>query len=402
MRRFCERSVQVALMLSLVGCGFSPVSRGGATGVAGSGSGVAGAGGSGVAGAGGSGAPSGGAGQVGGPGGDVGITGSGGAGGMSCGQATVPIMPLPPDILIVQDKSLSMAQNASGNNCNTTGCSKWSQVSAAIEAVVSSPTGAQVNWGLVFFGANSTCGVAPNGTATVPVAPAATSAPAIQAAFIATQPQSYTPTETAMNSAVTYLQTLTDPNPKFILLATDGLPNCPPGGANMADDSPGAETAVTNAVAAGFKTFVVGIATASDAMATSTLNTMAVNGGEPQASCPTGTAGCTQYYSVTDTASLETALNNIIGLVASCTISLANAPKGFTNIVISATDASTGAPVAIPQDPTNGWSYDATMANVILNGTACSSLQSGTYSDFNFNYACPGVVICIDSCPGTN
>lgn len=401
MHRSRAAFVRVLLLFSLVGCGFAPVSRGGATGMAGSGTGAAGT--AGAAGAGGAGGKvSGGGGQA-AASGDVVLTGAGGAAGMSCGQATVPIMPLPPDVLIVQDRSLSMAQDANGKACTATGCSKWSQVSTAIETVVSSATGANVNWGLVFFGADSACGVAPNGTAIVDIAPAATSAPAIQAAFMNTQPQSYTPTEAAMNSAVTYMQTLTDQNPKFILLATDGLPNCPPGGNTTTDDSPGAETAVTNAVAAGFKTFVVGIATASDQMATTTLNTMAINGAEPQPSCPAGTAGCTQYYSVTDTASLETALNSIIGLVASCTISLKDAPKGFNNIVISATDATTGKPVAIPQDPVNGWSYDATMANVILNGTSCANLQNLTYTAFNFNYACAGVVICIDEpCPTTN
>jgi von Willebrand factor type A domain len=401
MHRSRAEFVRVLLLFSLVGCGFAPVAPGGAGGMPGNGTGAAGA--AGAASMGGAGGTASGGGGQAAASGDVILTGTGGAAGMSCGQATVPIMPLPPDVLIVQDKSGSMAQDATGKACTATGCSKWTQVSTAIETVVSSATGANVNWGLVFFGADNACGVAPNGTATVAIAPAATSAPAIQAAFTATQPQSRTPTEAAMNSAVTYMQTLTDQNPKFILLATDGEPNCPPGGNTTADDSPGAETAVTNAVAAGFKTFVVGIATSNDAMATTTLNTMAINGGEPQPACPAGTAGCTQYYSVTDTASLETALNGIIGLVASCTISLKDAPKGFNNVVISATDATTGNPVAIPQDPVNGWSYDATMANVILNGTSCANLQNLTYTAFNFNYACAGVVICIDEpCPTTN
>ena len=60
---------------------------------------------------------------------------------------------------------------------------------------------------------------------------------------------SSTPTRAAENAAVTYLTQLamTDQNPKFIVLATDGQPNCPASGSQSADDSPGAITAVTNA-----------------------------------------------------------------------------------------------------------------------------------------------------------
>ena len=71
---------------------------------------------------------------------------------------------------------------------------------------------------------------------------------------------SSTPTRAAENAAVTYLtQRLTDPNPKFIVLATDGQPNCPAIGQHVTDDAPGAVTAVTTAKTAGFPTFVVGI-----------------------------------------------------------------------------------------------------------------------------------------------
>jgi hypothetical protein len=69
-------------------------------------------------------------------------------------------------------------------------------------------------------------------------------------------------------------------------------------------------------------------------------------------------------------------------------------------VAVSAENPS-GARVEITQDPTNGWSFDATKANIVLNGTACDELQSGTYKNFQFIYACAGVTICIDNCPGT-
>jgi hypothetical protein len=278
-----------------------------------------------------------------------------------------------------------MAEDASGNKCSTNGCSKWSQVTAAIENVVMS-TQANVNWGLKFFANNSTCGI----TAGAAVDIATNNYSAIQKSFSNTSTGGSTPTETALDSATAYMQTLTDTNPKFLLLATDGLPNCQPGNSSTsADDSAGAEAAVTRAAQAGFSTFVVGIATSSDPMATMTLNTMATNGGYPQ------TGAATSYYSVTDTASLETALNKIVGIVASCTMPLNGAPTNFSNVAVSVQTSS--GPIAVPQDTTqtNGWDYVNNKTSVQFFGPACDSLKSGAYTNVQFIYACPGMQIII-------
>jgi von Willebrand factor type A domain-containing protein len=324
-------------------------------------------------------------------GGDVGV-GTGGTG-ADCGQMNVPITPLPPDILIVQDRSGSMDDDGNDRPCNNNngGCgstSKWAQVTAAINAVVMQ-TQSTVNWGLKFFAdSDNVCGVSPN---TVAVAVAPNNATPIAAAITASTSAnggvlngSSTPTEQAVRAGITYLQSLTDTNPKYILLATDGLPNCVPNQrATTGDNSAGAEAAVSDAKTAGFPTFVVGIATDRDAMATDTLNTMAMDGGEAQANAATA------YYSVADTATLEAALQTIVGITASCTISLSGAPTGFTNVAISANDSS-GNTVEIPQDAQNGWSYGSNMTTVVLNGTSCTNLQNGSYSNFQFYYACAG------------
>src|SRR3954466_1889877 len=120
MQRARRQFMRLALMSALVGCGFTPgLSRehGGSGG-----STLAGQGGSGTPGSGGSGLStgSGGGGNVGsgGSGGDIVI----GMGGMTgCGQTNVDVMPLPPDILIVQDKSGSMTEQANGCCCGTSG-----------------------------------------------------------------------------------------------------------------------------------------------------------------------------------------------------------------------------------------------------------------------------------------
>ena len=393
-------SILLVLAASSGACGFNPGnvgnvgSTGQLTGAGGSGTGTGGAGLTG-SGAGGVGLSSG----NGGGGGDVDITGSGGT---SCGQTNIDIMPLPPDILIVQDRSLSMTDDNNDQPCaggsasgdgNCGAASKWSQTTAALNTTLSQ-TDTSVNWGLYWLGDEpAQCGVSANPAVTI--APAGYNA--ISGAFAANTftGQPGTPTAAVMNAAVAYMKTLTDPNPKYLLLATDGEPNCPNGAATLnTNDDRGAETAVANAFTAGFPTFVVGIATTTDPGATNALNAMAVAGGEPQANA------ATQYYAVTDSASLVTALNSILGIATSCKVSLAGAPSNLDNVAVSAQDPS-GARVEIMQDPTNGWSFDATKANIVLNGTACDNLQNGTYTSFQFIYACAGVTICIDNCPGT-
>ena len=67
---------------------------------------------------------------------------------------------------------------------------------------------------------------------------------------------------------------------------------------------------------------------------------MAVNGGYPQ------TGAGTQYYSVTDTASLQTALNKILGMTLSCTIPLTDKPDNLANVAAYVTAAKSLSPVS--------------------------------------------------------
>ncbi len=357
----------------------------GANGAGGGGGSIAGAAGGGTAGAAGkAGTGSGGstAGQSGsgsaGAGGNAGATGTGtaGAGGTTiCGQANVPLQPLAPDILILLDNSLSMNDDVTGNTCRVAGCSKWSQVTTAIESVVMT-TQATVNWGLKFMDADSTCGVT-TGVA-VDVGPGGYSA--ISTALALVNPIGDTPTELAMDSAVTYLQGRTDPNSKYILLATDGLPNCMPGAANIAtDDSPGTVGAVEAARTAGFDTFVVGIATSLNT-ANLTLNELAIAGGLPQSP-----DSDTQYYLVTDTASLEAALTTIAASATPCSFALPPPPAGS---ILAISAVTSGGSVTVPKDPANGWAYAADMKSVALNGTACASVQQGTYTSITASFVC--------------
>jgi hypothetical protein len=323
--------------------------------------------------------------------GGLGATGSGGDVGIAvdaappnCGQTSVSVMPVPPDILIVQDKSLSMNMDSSGKNCTAAGCSKWSQVSAAMDTVVMATQGS-VNWGLIFFGSDTMCGV--NTTPSVPIA--ANNYTPISQAYVNNQPSSYTPTESAVNAAAAYMKTVPDQNPKYLLLATDGIPNCKPGDQIVTDDdSPGATTAVMNAAAAGFPTFVVGI---GNTMGDATLNMFATAGGEPK----TGSVDGNLFYEVNSTADLVAALTKIVGQATSCSFPLTGVSGDLEKVAVSAKDAA-GNTIEIMQDDTNGWSYtDSTKTAIILNGDACKNLKSVTYTGFQFIYTCSTGIITI-------
>ena len=285
------------------------------------------------------------------------------------------------EVGIVQDRSGSMADDVNDKTC-AGGCgvnSKWTLVTAAIENVVNA-TQTSVNWGLFYFGSGtSTCGV--NTNPAVPVALG--SGPAIQTSLAATAPSGGTPTRVTINNAVAYMDTLTDTNPKYLLLATDGEPNCVNGSTNISDAT-ATIAAITTANTAGYPTFVVGIGNVT--ASTTTLNSMAVAGGEAQ-------TGTTSYYAVADTASLEAALTKIVGMVASCVVPLNNIPSGQWSIAIFVTD-STGKVIEVANNQTDGWFYtDTAKSSVTLVGTTCDNVKNGVYSNLQFVYTCQGQII---------
>ena len=325
--------------------------------------------------------------------GQGGLTGNGG--GQECASYDRPSAKLPPDILIVQDASGSMNQDPTNATCQG-GCgagSKWALMIPAINQVVME-TQAEVNWGLkVFADMGGQCGVNPT---TVAVGIAANNAAAVQTALAGRTDAnmnvtngSSTPTRAAMNAATTYLMAraaMPDfPNPKYIVLATDGQPNCPMSGQSSADDGPGAIAAVTAARTAGFGTFVVGIA-AGGTGAETTLNSMADAGGFPQM------GGATRYYGVTDTAGFATVLRTLVTMAATCTFAVPPPPTtdGTTSrgdIKIQGTIGGTKSD--IPQNATDGWTYtDANMTSVILHGAACNQVMDGTITNISIVFNC--------------
>ncbi|MCU1281079.1 MAG: hypothetical protein JWM53_4625, partial [bacterium] len=299
--------------LAIAGCGASNIQHGGA------GSGGTGGGGSG------------GTGGNGGTGG----TGGGGGGGSdnNCGvQNFMLTKGGTPDLLLVQDRSGSMMEDANGGMTTPT---KWTSMTTAINQVVGMVN--TVDWGLLFFSPVSGGGF---GSCSVPSTPDVACGPntasQIASAISGTSPNGGTPTAEALNAGIQYFQGNTDGRTHYMLLATDGLPSCSGG-----NDVQNAENAVTTAAMAGIKTVVVGIG--NDPMADMTLTTMANNGGMPDT-----TPGNKPYYQVNTTTDLVNVLNKIAGQLVSCTYPLSMAPANPNYVEI---DDNNG--MKIPRDTTH-------------------------------------------------
>ncbi len=307
---------------------------------------------------------------------DTGIAVSTADGG-NCGITTAPLNKQPPDVLLVLDKTGSLLDAMDSTSTCATGSTtcqqRWTTLVSGLNAVLTSPS-TNVNWGLETFNSDGSCGVDPP---EVPITPGAAGANAVNAYIATIKPNGSTPTTLAITTAVTYLQTLTDPNPKYILLATDGEPNClggkSGGGGGGATDLIGAEGAATAALNAGYKVYVLGVG--------------------PETTNLTGLAqagGTNDYYPALTPDALTAALASIMGSVVSCSFGLGKAPPVPTNVAVQFNNDST---LRAPHDTShaNGWDYTTPASTTIqLYGTWCDDVTSGKYQSAQILMGCPG------------
>jgi hypothetical protein len=298
-----------------------------------------------------------------------------------CVVTTPKTMMLPPDVLIVLDRSGSMNDQIDGTACNG-GCganSKWTQMTNALEAFI--PTVEQnVNWGLKLFASPSAGSCIVSGAAEV--APKANNASAIMTAIGKTSAGSSTPTTAAEMAAAAYLKGLADGFPKFILLATDGIPTCGSsqcapgvntGGGTMTCDDANAIAAVKNVHdAMSIPTFVIGIGTSTGG-GDATLTAMAQAGGYPRAGSPS-------YYPVQSATELTTAFKAITGMVQSCLFTI-DPPIDPKTQMISGVNAG-----SVPLGASDFTVIGTT--GVQLVGQACTDFTAGKLTDIAVQVMC--------------
>ena len=236
-----------------------------------------------------------------------------------------------PNILIVLDRSLSMKPDDGSVN-------RWDPSVAAIKTITSNLQ-ARVAFGLMTFsgdgggggrggGGNLSCGA---GRVNVDIEE--NTAGAIAQALDRIQPAGATPTAVTMQAADDYLRNYQGgpddrPAPTYVLLVTDGAPNCtngipPMGNASAVGSQEPAQVDTTVAVieqmaGRGFKTYVLGYDTQTDAALKAALDQMAQAGG----------TGASAHSAIEDEAGLVEEFRSIIGMAAvGCTFSLKTPPS---------------------------------------------------------------------------
>jgi hypothetical protein len=163
------------------------------------------------------------------------------------------------------------------------------------------------------------------------------------------------------------VQSYTPVRPQFLVLSTDGDPNC---GYTTADvvDLLGQIHSIL-----GVDTFVLGIP-GGDATLSANLNQMAVAGGRPR-------SGSTKYFPATSPSSFQSALRGITAAATNCSYPL-SAPPPNPNMVTVKFDGT-----VVPQNATSGWSY-SNSTTIKFNGSSCTQLTSGTVSKITINEGC--------------
>ncbi len=317
--------------------------------------------------------------------------GSGGATTSNCGLYQFQPTPKNADIMMVLDRSGSMTDVPDGAPAGST-TTKWQIVTPAMEQIVSA-TQSSISWGLKTFPeayTDSMTDCAGGVTKAIDVQMAAQDGAQMNATIAATTPAGKgTPTADAVTAAATYLKTVSDPNPKYLLLATDGEPDCIGTSKDSSSAYPATVTAVSNALAAGFPTFVVGIATTKTS-ANSELNALAQAGGEP---VPSTNPLASHYYLANDASTLQAALQAITGQISSCVFPLADPPP-VPNDPSKAGVYLGGSMTKVPYDAarSNGWAYvDSADSAIEIYGGWCTMVQAGGAGAVQIIFGCPNI-----------
>jgi len=320
-----------------------------------------------------------------------------GSGPPSCTGTEIPLELNVPDLYFVLDASGSMQEE-----------SKWTNVTAVVGALIAQ-LGPRARFGAAVF-PEPLANECATGVEVMSLRLGDT-AGAVASAFVnatTLTPVGGTPTAATLEALAPELEGFT--HETFVILATDGgpncddalacgvdqctsnidgVPNCPVGGpANCCDpvsgaggigclDGPRAVAAVAALAAGHVQTFVLGIP--GSAPYASVLDELATAGGTARPNEPL-------YYRVdsADTTALGGALGEIAArATASCDFVLTRLPKdpGQVNVYVAG--------ALVPQSGPDGWSLKG--KQLALDGATCAAIQNGTALGVRVVEGCPTV-----------
>ncbi len=303
-------------------------------------------------------------------------------------EATTPVAATiigdPPDMLLTVDISGSMCTPLI-DTFPPSMTTKLSIMRTALETLVTSKD-ARINFGLMLFPGDNACGAGTVRNAIMP-----RNAAAIRGTLgglttdffgCSLAHQGATPTHLSLDAARAYYGGIAvNPVGRYVLLATDGLPNCGPptmdgGTEETVDETVAAIEALS---AAGITTYVLGFG-ADLSGGGDALMRMAVAG------------GTSRPYNARSAAELDTALDAIAAEIIppSCMVML-DGPSRDPRLFQVRFD---GGPL-IPRNEahTSGWDYDPSSNVITFYGAECAAVQSGSVASIDVDFGCPGPLI---------
>jgi hypothetical protein len=336
-------------------------------------------------------------------------------GGANCGFTNLTAAPLEVNVLLVVDKSASMNEPAESP--------KWPQLQEALQATLEA-TEERISFGLDLYpysgksGAalSGECQMPDSGAIVVPVQAGTKARPLILAALQDNDPSGGTPTAAALARAYDYYTTGAGKSlkgAKYVLLATDGGPNCsadpeitceaeacttnidgldcggnccdpkkdPDGPAKCLDDAASIQ-AVADLADKGIKTFVIGIP-GTEAYA-ATLDALAEESGVENPDAPPSYFAVSAQDGVEGLTSVLTKITT--GLITSCKLQLEEDPPNINDVFV-VVDGE-----LIERDDADGWAQSDPVTSpptIVLQGATCEKLETEGAGYINVSYGCP-------------
>ncbi|MBN8612908.1 MAG: VWA domain-containing protein [Deltaproteobacteria bacterium] len=281
----------------------------------------------------------------------------------------VPVVPSSVELLFIVDRSGSMDYPATG-----TTRTRWEELRTAMDSVL--PLLGDLPLGLLTFpemdGTSESLSCRVASTPDIGIMLGATGA--ISARLVLVDPRAGdTPTPDAIATADAYIRSHPTTVPRFIVLATDGLPepNC---GATVSATVSAISTIRTSL---GVDTFVLGFVGPDRSGDTSGipalqagLNEMAVAGGRPR-------AGALRYYEAVDGPAFERALRAILAAATDCAFELTSAPPRPDRVTVRQNG------VVVPASR-----YTITGTHLEFSGVACDAIRSGSVMTISVSDGC--------------
>ncbi len=299
----------------------------------------------------------------------------------TCGGQSIPIVLKHndeiPDLYLVVDKSGSMTSPVDLFDFANLLRTKWLVMQETLSALVETFQG-KVRFGISLYPADNSCQAAG-----IDVPMQMGNEAQIKQLLNSAGADGWTPTHTSLAAVRGYLRGVPrGTGPRYVLLATDGIPNCGVEQETQTDAESIAE--VQALVAEDVKVFVVGF---GDIVFSNpaTLDQMADAGGRPNPNGPH------RFYPATSAEELKDALFTIAaGIIPPpCTYELTSQPDDPDLVTVK----FNGDPVPRTLSNTMGWNYSESGREIKFFGEACDRLRGGQVSQVEFVFGCKGPVI---------